>query len=96
MIYNKLTQPICKFVQVRIMGILTDKELNNKAEAITRAIAQKVADERKRQKVSAYHLAKSVGVTENTIKNIEAGQNTTLKTVFKVLAGLGINPTIIL
>lgn len=78
------------------MVILTDKELNNKADAITRAIAQKVADERKRQHISTYSLAKSVGVTENTIKNIEAGQNTTLRTILRVLAGLGITPTIIL
>lgn len=78
------------------MDILTDKEMNDKADAITKAIAQRVSDERKRRNVSAYHLAKSVGVTENTIKNIESGRNTTLKTIFKVLAGLGINPTIIL
>lgn len=78
------------------MGVLTDKELENKAAALTRAIARKIREERRRQRLSVYSLAKSVGVSEATVRNVEAEKNMNVKTLIKVLSGLGITPTIIL
>lgn len=78
------------------MGVLTDKELENKAAVLTRAIARKIREERRRQRLSVYSLAKSVGVSEATVRNVEAEKNMNVKTLIKVLSGLGITPTIIL
>lgn len=78
------------------MDVLTDQELENKATAFTRTIARKIREERKRQRLSVYSLAKSVGVSEATMRNIEAEKNMNLKTLIKVLSGLGITPKIIL
>lgn len=78
------------------MDVLTDQELENKATAFTRTIARKIREERKRQRLSVYSLAKSVGVSEATVRNIEAEKNMNLKTLIKVLSGLGITPKIIL
>ena len=75
---------------------MTDKELENKAAALTRAIARKIREERRRQRLSVYSLAKSVGVSEATVRNVEAEKNMNVKTLIKVLSGLGITPTIIL
>ena len=78
------------------MGVLTDKELENKAAVLTRAIARKIREERRRQRLSVYSLAKSGGVSEATVRNVEAEKNMKVKTLIKVLSGLGITPTIIL
>ena len=60
-------------------------------EAIQRALGARLAGLRLGRNLTQAHLAREAGASVSSIKRLEAGENTSVNTLLRVLAVLGLN-----